>query len=1198
MRTQTSSLPNPRRERWQPLRSGIVNLYRYDSEEFHYENGRLLLRGNNGTGKSRVLALQLPFLLDGETNPERLEPDADPSKKIEWNLLMGRYPDRTGYTWIEFGRCDDAGNEHYLTVGCGLSAVEGKTGVRQWFFITTQRIGQDLDLVSKAKQVLGKDRLRSAIGSAGQVIENAGAYRRAVNEALFQLDEYRYASLMNLLIQLRRPQLTRRLEEVELSRALSEALPPVSPALISEIAEAFRHLQSDRSDLDSSRVALSAVEQFLNVYRGYAEIAAKRSASRVLAAHEEYEAAMKELLTAEAECDRSLAELARLKAEMQRISLEEHALQAEIAAFQQSPHLKDAQALEYVQREAAEKRRDVEIAAAELADASQFRKSCSEEHLRLSAILEQRQLRLASATKAAANAATAAGLADEHRKCLSVFNAETPDEAALKEAQAMIASAIQQQMEKCRHLAGLNERIASARSDVQRAGAAKDQLCGLLDDARERLNAAREDHQSTITSFLDAASNWTANLTELPLPFDEEFLRSVTAWCDKPHGPNPFAAAGRKAVEDLSANFSDTRAYLKHREQELTSELNQLEAEAETLEVQGQLDSLSDSLDDLNRREAILRSEAHGAPADESVCAAYDFAVAVLRHLDGLRNRVGEAEKYAASKQSQLDQAIDNRDRAATDLRITEWADCPTTLESGIAEFQLALSSFWSALQSFQEARSACDWVWTYLEQATAREARQKETVREVERRSVAADRAREAAAQTVDTSYGEILERISRSRERLEALRIEEKETRLRFHDTEVAVTRVDERLRSRTAVLNGDTDRRETAAVSLRTFASTGLVYLAAPEFETGDPRTWSTTQTVEAALELTSRLVSIDAGDEAWQRHQKSVASEFTVLMQVLSTQGCRSSAAFRDDIFVASAVFAGREYAMSELRETLLDNVTTRQILLQASAKEILENQLVGKVSRHLRELLLAAEEQVRDMNVELASRPMSTGMKLRFVWRSSETAPTGLTGVRPLLMQSKGAWSQTERQTLGAFLQQQIEAVFADAESLHWQESLAEALDYRKWHWFGVERYQDGAWKRLTRRTHGTGSGGEKAVALTLPHFAAAAAFYRSAGPQAPRLILLDEAFVGIDADMRAKCMGLIDIFDLDFMMTSEREWGCYQTLPGIAIYHLSTRPDIDAIGLTRWVWNGHQRSLLHNTKDTNDVGTHLALTRS
>jgi hypothetical protein len=61
--------------------------------------------------------------------------------------------------------------------------------------------------------------------------------------------------------------------------------------------------------------------------------------------------------------------------------------------------------------------------------------------------------------------------------------------------------------------------------------------------------------------------------------------------------------------------------------------------------------------------------------------------------------------------------------------------------------------------------------------------------------------------------------------------------------------------------------------------------------------------------------------------------------------------------------------------------------------------------------------------------------------------------------------------------------------------------------------------------------------------------------------------------------MRAQCMGLLHAFDLDFVMTSEQEWGCYSTLPGIAIYQLSTRPGIDAVGVTRWVWNGRERTL-------------------
>ncbi len=47
-------LPVAGSRRWQPIRGGLLNLYKYDYEEFRYEQGRLLLRGDNGTGKSRA----------------------------------------------------------------------------------------------------------------------------------------------------------------------------------------------------------------------------------------------------------------------------------------------------------------------------------------------------------------------------------------------------------------------------------------------------------------------------------------------------------------------------------------------------------------------------------------------------------------------------------------------------------------------------------------------------------------------------------------------------------------------------------------------------------------------------------------------------------------------------------------------------------------------------------------------------------------------------------------------------------------------------------------------------------------------------------------------------------------------------------------------------------------------------------------
>ncbi len=194
------------------------------------------------------------------------------------------------------------------------------------------------------------------------------------------------------------------------------------------------------------------------------------------------------------------------------------------------------------------------------------------------------------------------------------------------------------------------------------------------------------------------------------------------------------------------------------------------------------------------------------------------------------------------------------------------------------------------------------------------------------------------------------------------------------------------------------------------------------------------------------------------------------------------------------------------------------------ILAAREREIIESHLLGEISTHLHHQLRRAEELLTVMNHEIETRPMSTGMKLKFTWLPHPDAPSGFEAIRPRLLATQATWSAAERRTIGDFLQQRIGDVRAKQDAGTWREHLAEAFDYRRWHRFGISRYQDARCSNpLTRRTHGTGSGGEKAIALTLPQLAAAAAHYKSASPAAPRLILLDEAFVGVDNDMRGKC---------------------------------------------------------------------------
>jgi uncharacterized protein YPO0396 len=262
--------------------------------------------------------------------------------------------------------------------------------------------------------------------------------------------------------------------------------------------------------------------------------------------------------------------------------------------------------------------------------------------------------------------------------------------------------------------------------------------------------------------------------------------------------------------------------------------------------------------------------------------------------------------------------------------------------------------------------------------------------------------------------------------------------------------------------------------------------------------------------------------------------------------------------------------------------LVEEIAQRQELLSAKEREVLENHLQAEIATEVQRLLQTAERQVDAINKELHKRPTSTGVRYRLQWlplvEGSGDAPVGLEAARKrLLNTSTDLWLTEDRRVVGTMLQQRIAAERERAEASgdgSLLEQLARALDYRRWHEFRVQRWQDGQWRKLS----GPASSGERALGLTIPLFAAVASFYSQSGyANSPRLVLLDEAFAGIDAAARAHCMALIREFDLDFIITSESEWACYAELPGVAICHLHRREGADAVFVSRWSWDGSAR---------------------
>ncbi len=205
------------------------------------------------------------------------------------------------------------------------------------------------------------------------------------------------------------------------------------------------------------------------------------------------------------------------------------------------------------------------------------------------------------------------------------------------------------------------------------------------------------------------------------------------------------------------------------------------------------------------------------------------------------------------------------------------------------------------------------------------------------------------------------------------------------------------------------------------------------------------------------------------------------------------------------------------------------------------------------------------------------------MKLQLKWNVTPDAPAGTEDALKLLLKSGSMLTDVDRDSLELFLRQRLEDARRSEGPAALRDKMLEVLDYRGWFRFRIEyKAANSSWKPLTRKAHAAGSGGQKAVMLHMPLFAAAAAFFSSAGPNSPRLIVLDEAFAGIDAGMRAHLMSLLVTFDLDFVMTSYEEWGFYQELDGLSTYHLARDPAFRGVYTDWFVWNGRDEQEMGN----------------
>ena len=65
MKKENAMTTQPKTNSWRLNRAGLINFWYYDQQEFEFAEGRMLLRGSNGSGKSVTMQSFIPLLLDG-----------------------------------------------------------------------------------------------------------------------------------------------------------------------------------------------------------------------------------------------------------------------------------------------------------------------------------------------------------------------------------------------------------------------------------------------------------------------------------------------------------------------------------------------------------------------------------------------------------------------------------------------------------------------------------------------------------------------------------------------------------------------------------------------------------------------------------------------------------------------------------------------------------------------------------------------------------------------------------------------------------------------------------------------------------------------------------------------------------------------------------------------------------------------------
>jgi uncharacterized protein (TIGR02680 family) len=581
----------------------------------------------------------------------------------------------------------------------------------------------------------------------------------------------------------------------------------------------------------------------------------------------------------------------------------------------------------------------------------------------------------------------------------------------------------------------------------------------------------------------------------------------------------------------------------------------------------------------LGARRAVLAGERRSRPSYGTARAAQDRLTRMESTVDSANRTVRKRLDMLSRRENEVTAALHALTVEAT--------------EQGLPTDRTALQGLAQAVESFRDQAEL--WLDGHGELVAARRAAEDAAQRANRSDVAAAQREGEAGEaestrrrlaarldaveKTVGVDYREVLAELSALRGRLSGLGKELGAARSMVTSLAEQLGVLAERSTADAKARDDATKIRDAAARRFRHLAATSFPVDSAFAELDRFTAALSASEGVRATLD-TARLVA--AAWPAVPHEPNNLGDALHRLAE--SVHECRAALSARadldletdEDVQVFTAMVDGVRVGAAELLSILTEDADRSRLDITERERQLFDQTLTGDTRRHLAARIRQAGELVDAMNARLERVRTASNVAVRLVWQVAPDLPAGTKAARDLLLKDPVRLTEADRESLHRFFRDRIEQAKADDTAASWEQQLAQVFDYTAWHQFVVklDRANGTGWQLLTKKLHGALSGGEKAIALHLPLFAAVAAHYQTV-PTAPRVILLDEVFVGVDTNNRGQVFALLSALDLDLLLTSDHEWCTYPELSGVAIHQLITGSDgDDAVTTARFVWDG------------------------